>query len=210
MNRRLLVFAVAVLLTGVPLPGREVGVGVITQASGAHLNFTVASAGATLFDGDRITTEAKGAASLRAGTAQLFLPANSSVVVKRNETGLTPALERGSVAFRTEGGEGLRLNAADVSVRPQSSALTVGQMTLENCAVVVTSRVQTLEVTAGKETRIVEEGKSYRVLLDGPCALGSPRPPKPPLQVRFWQIPVAVSIITPIVLDEALESPHKP
>lgn len=209
MTRRLLVFAVTFLLAGVPLPAREVALGVIVQTSRAHLNSAVASVGATLFHGDRIATEAKGAASLRAGTAQLLLSENSTVVVKRDETGLISALERGSVAFRTEGGEGFRLSAADISVRPQSSALTLGQVTLENCAVVVTSRVQPLEVTAGKETKIVE-GKSYRVLLDRPCGEAMPRPPLPGGYARFWPIPVVAGIATAIAMDEAFESPSKP
>ncbi len=209
MLRRILAFTLAFLLSGLSLPARDVSLGIVTQAIGAYLNSAAVSVGATLYDGDRVWTDAKGALSLRAGTVQLVLSQDSAVVMKRDESGLTPVLERGSVTFRAEGGEGLRLSAADVRVRPQSSAPTLGQMTLENCAVLVTSRVQALEVTAGKETKIVEEGKSYRVLLGGPCLAGAWPPPYAG-QSRFWAIPLLVGAVTAIVLYKALESPDRP
>jgi hypothetical protein len=177
MSRHVLATVLACLLTGIPLPGQTPALGVVTQSSGGHLGTAAASEGATLYDGDRLSTDAPGALSVRAGTLQLTLSENTVVVMNHEESGLTPTLESGSVAFRVEGG-GARLRADDVSVRPQSTAPSAGQMTLEKCAVVVTSRLQPLEVTAGTETKIVEEGKSYRVLLvDGTCSANSHRPP---------------------------------
>lgn len=211
MSRRILATALACLLTGIPLPGQTPALGVVTQSSGGHLGTAVASEGATIYDGDRIETEENGALSLRAGTVQLSLSANSLVVMKHDESGLTPTLERGSVVFRAESG-GLRLNAADVVVRPQSSAPTLGQLTLETCAVVVTSNVAALEVTAGTETKIVEEGKSYRVLLlDGACSANSHRPPLATGKSRFLALVLigAGAAIIPL-LHKALVSPDHP
>jgi len=128
--------------------------------------------------------------------------------MNRDGAGLSAMLQRGSVAFRVESGGTLRLSAVDVRVRPQSSALTVGELTLESCAVLVTSRVSSLEVTAGKETRIVEEGKSYRVLLEGGAC--SKRPSPPVIPGRFLAVPIAVAVITIIGVHKALESPDRP
>jgi hypothetical protein len=212
MGRRVLATTVACLLAGIPLPGQTPALGVVTQSSRGHLGTAAASEGATIYEGDRIETEENGALSLRAGTVRLSLSANSLVVMKHDESGLTPTLERGSVAFRAESG-GLRINAADVVVRPQSSAPTLGQLTLETCAVVVTSNLQALEVTAGPETKIVEEGKSYRVLLvDGACSANSHRPPLATGKTsRFLEIALigAGAAIIPI-LYKALESPDHP
>jgi hypothetical protein len=212
MSRRILATALACLLTGIPLPGQATALGVVTQSLGGHLGTAAASEGATIYEGDRIETEENGALSLRAGTVQLSLSANSRVVMKHDESGLAPTLERGSVVFRAESG-GLRLSAADVVVRPQSSAPTLGQLTLETCAVVVTSNLQTLEVTAGTETKIVEEGKSYRVLLvDGACTANSHRPPLATGKTsRFLALALigAGAAIIPIVI-KALESPDHP
>jgi hypothetical protein len=214
MSRRILATALACLLAGIPLPGQALALGVVTQSLGGHLGTAAASEGATIYDGDRIETEENGALSLRAGTVQLSLSANSRVVIKHDESGLTPTLERGSVAFRAESG-GLRLNAAEVVARPQSSAPTLGQLTLETCAVVVTSNLQALEVTAGTETKIVEEGKSYRVLLlDGACSANSHRPPLTTGKSRFLPLFLigaggAGAAIIPL-LHKALESPDHP
>jgi hypothetical protein len=214
MNRRILATALACLLAGIPLPGQAPALGVVTQSLGGHLGTAAVSEGATIYDGDRIETEENGALSLRAGTVQLSLSANSRVVIKQDESGLAPTLERGSVVFRAESGR-LRLNAAEVVARPQSSAPTLGQLTLETCAVVVTSNLQTLEVTAGTETKIVEEGKSYRVLLlDGACSSNMHRPPLATGKSRFLPLLLigaggAGAAIIPL-LHKALESPDHP
>ncbi|MFI5058864.1 MAG: hypothetical protein ACHQLQ_11820 [Candidatus Acidiferrales bacterium] len=211
MSRRILATALACLLAGIPLSGQAPALGVVTQSLGGHLGTAAASEGATIYDGDRIETEENGALSLRAGTVQISLSANSLVVMKHDESGLTPTLERGSAVFRAESG-GLRINAGDVVVRPQSSAPTLGQLTLETCAVVVTSNVQALEVTAGAETKIVEEGKSYRVLLlDGACSANSHRAPLATGKSRFLPLVLigAGAAIIPL-LHKALESPDHP
>jgi hypothetical protein len=211
MSRRILATALACLLTGIPLPGQTSVLGVVTQSLGGHLGTAAASEGATIYEGDRIETDESGALSLRAGTVQLSLSANSRVVMKHDESGLAPTLERGSVVFRAESG-GLRLSASDVVVRPQSSAPTLGQMTLETCAVVVTSNLQALEVTAGPETKIVEEGKSYRVLLvDGSCSANSHRSPLATGKNRFLPLVLIGSgaAIVPL-LRKALLSPDHP
>lgn len=210
MIRGTLAFAITLMLAGAPLPAAQTSLGVVTQSSGGHLNTTVASAGATLYIGDRLGTDAKGAMAIRSGTVQLILSEDSTLFMNRDESGLIPRLDRGSVGFHVEGNEGFRVTAADVTVRAQSPVPTVGQVTLENCYVVVTSRVKSLEVTAGKETKIVEEGKSYRVALGGPCAMAHNRGPIMTAHSRFWAVPVAVGIATYIAVDEALESPDRP
>ncbi len=210
MPRRALATMLVFLLAGIPLPGQSAALGVVTQSSGGHLNNAAASLGTTIFNGDLLSTESNGTLALRSGPVQLVLSGDSAVLINHDASNLTAALQRGSVAFTVENGGALRLTAADMRVRPQSSALTVGQMTLENCAVVVTSRVQALEVTAGKETKIVEEGKSYRVLFEGGCG---DRPNKSPMAAahsRFILVPALVGGVTAWALHEVIESPDRP
>jgi hypothetical protein len=210
MFRRSLATALAVLLTGISLPGQTSPIGAVTQSSGGHLNNTTASVGTTIYAGDRLSTEAAGTLTLRSGLVQLTLADDSVVFMNQDNASLSAMLQRGSVTFRVESGGSLRINAVDVHVRPQSTALTAGQVTLENCAVVVTSRVQSLEVTAGKETKIVEEGKSYRVSIPGTCGNRSNLPPVAAAQGRFLAIPVVIGVISVIGAQEALESPDRP
>jgi hypothetical protein len=200
MPRLTLATLLVFLLAGIPLRGQTVSLGVITQSTSGHINNAAASAGTTIYDSDRITTDTNGSLSLRSGSSQLILPGDSAILLNNN----------GSVGFRVDSGGALRISAGDVRVRPQSSAPTVGQVTLENCAVLVTSRVQALEVTAGKETKIVEEGKSYRVLFDGACGNRSNQAPRHAAYSRFILIPITVGVITWLAICEALESPDRP
>ena len=89
-------------------------------------------------------------------------------------------------------------------------SLTAGQMTLEECAVVVTSRAQALEVTAGKETKIVEAGQTYRVSLDTGCGKHPSQRPVAAAHSRFFLIPVIIGGITLPAIQEAFESPDRP
>jgi hypothetical protein len=124
--------------------------------------------------------------------------------------GLIPRLDRGTVAFHVEGNGNFRVTAADVTVRAQSPVPTFGQVTLERCDVLVTSRVKPLEVTVGKETKIVEEGKTVRVALGGACAMAQNRGPVATGQSRFLAVPVGVGVVTYLAVSEAHESPDRP
>jgi len=210
MPRRSLATILVFLLAGIPVRGQSASLGVVTQSSLGHLNNANASVGSTIYNGDRLSTEAGGTLGVRFGSVQLVLSENSAIFVGQEGLTFTAALQQGSVAFNVESGGVLRLTAADVRVRTQSSAPTAGQMTLENCAVVVTSRVQALEVTAGKETKIVETGQSYRVSLDIGCSTQTSKGPLPFAHDRFFLIPVILGVgaIPPII--KAFESPDRP
>jgi hypothetical protein len=198
------------LLAGIPLLGQTAPLGVVTQSSGGHLNTVAASVGTTIYNGDRLSTDANGALEVRSGPVQLLLSGDSAIFVGQDGSNLTAALQHGSVAFTVESGGALRLSAADVGVRPQSSALTVGQMTLEDCAVVVTSRVQALEVTAGKETKIVEAGQSYRISLNTGCGKHPSQAPVAAARSRFILIPIIAGGITIWGIHKVFESPDRP
>ena len=208
MPRRILAMMLVFLLTSIPMLGQTAPLGVVTQSTGGHLNSAAATVGATIFNGDLLNTEASGSLGVRAGSVQLVLSDDSAILMNQDGTTLTPVLQRGSVNFRVDSGGALQLVATDVRVRPQTSELTVGQMTLESCAVVVTSRTQALEVTAGKETKIVQEGQSYRVAFEGGC--GKTRLPLMAAQSRFLLIPLIVGIASGLGLKKVFESPDRP
>jgi hypothetical protein len=208
MPRRVLATMLVFLLAGIPMFGQTTSLGVVTQSSGGHLNSSVATVGATIFNGDLLNTEAPGTLGVRAGAVQLVLSDDSAILMGHEGATLAPVLQRGSVSFRVESGGSLLLIATDVRVRPQSSELTVGQVTLESCAVVITSRTQALEVVAGKETKIVQEGQSYRVSFEGGC--GKQGAPVSAAHSRFLLIPVIAAIAVGIGIHKAYESPDRP
>jgi hypothetical protein len=211
MSRRILAVAMSCLLSGVALLGETAPAGVVLQSASARLNTTDAAIGTTIFDGDRMETQEKGALSLRSGQIQLTLSESSTVWMNHENLILTPTLQRGTVTFRAENGTGVEIKADDVRVRPHSPLLTIGQVTLQDCDVLVTARTQDLEVTAGKETKILEEGKTYRVVRKGACGAAQYNPPQAMGQSRFFLLPSAiVGVIAVLTIHKGLESPDRP
>jgi hypothetical protein len=211
MCRRILAITLSCLLLGMALPGQTSPAGVVLQSASARLNTNDAAIGTTIFDGDRMETQEKGALSLRSGQVQLTLAEQSTVWMNHEDLILTPMLQRGTVTFRAETGTGVEIRADDVHVRPHDPLLTVGEVTLEKCDVLVTARTQSLEVTAGKETKILEEGKTYRVVRKGACGAPINQAASPIAASRFFLLPLAVGVI-PIIwgIHKGLESPDRP
>jgi hypothetical protein len=211
MIRRILSVALSCLLSAAALFAQAVPAGVVLQSASARLNTTDATIGTTIFDGDRMETQEKGALSLRSGQVQLTLSEQTTVWMNHENSILTPTLQRGTVTFRAEDGTGVEIRADDIHVRPNSPVLTVGQVTLEECYVIVTARTQDLEVTAGKEKKIVEEGKTYRVARKGVCGAAMNHAPLAVGQSRFFLIPLAVAVPILIWLSTRnSESPDHP
>jgi hypothetical protein len=211
MSRRILAVALSLLLSGTALPGQTAPAGVVLQSQSARLNTVDAAAGTTVYDGDRLETQSKGLLNIRSGQVQLALSEESTLWMNHENSVLTPVLQRGSVTFRAENGVGVEIKADDVRVRPHAAVLTIGQVTLEQCYVLVTARTQSLEVSAGKESKILEEGKSYRVARVGTCGAAQYHPPLSPGYSRFNLVAsVVVGVLTYLAVDEALESPDRP
>jgi hypothetical protein len=211
MSRRILAVALSCLLSGLALPAQTAPAGVVLQSASARLNTTDAAIGTTIFDGDRMETQEKGALSLRSGQVQLVLSEQSTVWMNHENLILAPTLQRGTVTFRAETGEGVEIKADDVRVRPHAPVLTVGEVTLQDCDVLVTARTQSLEVTAGKETKVLEEGKTYRVVRKGACGAAMSQPASAAAQSRFFLIPPAIGIGIGIwTVHKGLESPDRP
>ena len=212
MSSRILAVALSSLLLGVSLPAQTAPTGVVLQSASAHLNSVDAIVGTTIFDGDRMETDEKGALSVRSGQVQLTLPQQSTVWMNHENLILAPTLQRGTVTFRADTGTGVEIKADDVRVGPHSPGLTVGEVTLQDCDVLVTARTQSLEVSAGKETKILEEGKTYRVVRKGVCGAALTHPALPVGQSRFFLLPAAIVAGGVLVwgVNRGLESPDRP
>jgi hypothetical protein len=77
--------------------------------------------------------------------------------------------------------------------------------------VIVTAKTQSLDVAAGRETKVLEEGKSCRVARVGACGAGINQPASPVGQSRFFVLPVAVAVGIGIwTVHKGLESPDRP
>jgi hypothetical protein len=185
----------------------------VLQSQSAKLNTLDAAVGTTLYDGDRLETQSKGALSMRSSANQILLTLaeDSLLWMNHEKTMLTPKLDRGMVTFRAEMGEGIEVHADDVRVRPHVGVLTVGEVKIDECYIYVTARTQALDVTAGKETKLLEEGKTYRVARVGACGAAIQQAAVPVGQSRFFILPAIVGAGLGIWgINKGLESPDRP
>jgi len=217
MSRRVLAVSLSFLLAAAALPAQtptqNPPAGVVLQSQSARLNTTDASVGTTLYDGDRLETQSKGALSVRSASNQILLTLaeDSLLWVNHENAVLTPKLDRGTVIFRAETGEGIEIHADDVRVRPHAAVLTVGEVTIEQCYIRVTARTQQLDVSTPKETKVLDEGKTVRVARVGACGAYLNQAPAAPATGRFWVLPVAITVGVGIFgIHKGLESPDRP
>jgi hypothetical protein len=185
--------------------------GVVMQADRASVRSAPASNGATLFDGDRLSTQTDGNLRLRVGSAQLFLLADSAAALHRTAEATSAALERGTIVLATNGPEAIEVQASEARIRPKNGNASLCQVTLVSPQeLLLTSQRGDLEVTIGEETRTVSEATSYRVLIESPAEPAQGRP-RHAARSRFLIVAlIAIGVGTGIGIWRALVSPDKP
>lgn len=226
MGRSSLVVALACLLVGIPLPGATAPLGIVTQSSKGHLSASDASAGATIYDGDRLLTDAGGVLRLRIGASWLYLPGQSDVTLHGATTGALADLSGGSLVFSSALASAMEIRAREARIRAAGNVPTIAQISVVGPKELrVTARRGALELTYRDETELIPEGASYRVLLDPSPADIPPAingrgpgswPAKPPPfsgrtgKAIFLIIAGGTAWGTAWALHEAWESPDRP
>jgi hypothetical protein len=196
------------------------GLGMLVYADRAHVGAAPASVGATIFDGDRLSTEQTGSVQMRAGAARLLLNGASSATLADDNGMPTATLASGSATFSTAKSNALAVRFGNAVIRAQNDGPTIGQITVLNAKqLVVKSTRGALTVTVDDDSRVIPEGMAYRIVLDPaaapqPRAVASPRPQGPPIKAgrsKFvWYAIAAAGIVTYLAVSEALESPDRP
>jgi hypothetical protein len=202
-------------------------VGMITSAVGAHVGAASATVGATVFGGDKLSTQQTGTLQVRAGAARLML-SGASVATFADANGTPSAtLQQGTVVFSTANSKAFVLHAATADIRPETDVPTVAQVTYVNSKeLIVRSTRGSLAITVDGETQYVPEATAYRVVLDpdsypttasapqGPAGAGSRGSSGPPRRAgrsRFLLIAIVVTgIATGVALYEVVQSPSRP
>jgi len=154
---------VPVSIGQIPVPAA----GVVTLANQALLAGASLSEGATVFSGDLVSTEEEGQVQIQAGRIKLTLQAQGSFRIFRAGERVVVELERGTMAYTMTGADDLTIYALDTRLVPERSNGATGQVTIvSRCEVKATSQRQTITVTSGKETKTIEETKTYTVRSD--------------------------------------------
>ncbi len=226
MSRRALATMLVFLLAGIPVPARPattpnlLPLGTVTQASRAHFNAAGVTAGATIFDGDGLSTEVEGALQFRGSAALLYLPGASGVTLHGLANGTQAQLQTGTVVFSTARAAGMEITADEASIRPVTDGPTIAQITIIGPKELqINARRGALEFSYRGETEKLAGGSSYRILLDQPDSTppsnpqrGQQGPVKAGHENRSFKIVVIVVVgwATEWALHEVFESPDRP
>jgi hypothetical protein len=193
--------------------------GTLVYADRAHVGAAPASVGATIFDGDRLSTDQMGSLQWRSRTARLLLNSASHATLADDNGMPTANLTSGSATFSTSTSSAFALHFATAIIRPKSDEPTIGQVTiLSPKELVVKCTRGSLTVAVDDDIRTIPEGMAYRIVLDPadpqPRAASSRGPQGPPIKAgrsKFIWYAIAITAgITIFAVHEALESPDRP
>jgi hypothetical protein len=196
--------------------------GVVVYADRAQVGAAQASVGATVFSGDRLSTEQSGSVQVRASAARLLLSGASSVTFSQDDVTPAATLTVGSATFSTANSKAFALHVASAVIRPNSNQPTIGQVTVLNPKeLIVRSTRGSLSIAVEDDVREIPEGAAYRVVLDpnaadpqGPRGAGGRTYGGPPIKAaksRFIWFAVGITtIVTVWAVHEAFESPDRP
>ena len=198
-------------------------IGTVVYADRAHVGAAQASVGATIFGGDRLTTEQAGGAQVRAGAARLLLSSASSATFLLDSGSPAATLTIGSATFSTASSKAFALHVASAVIRPNTDAPTIGQVTvLSPKELVVKSTRGSLSIAVEDDVRVIPAGAAYRIVLDstdaaapqGPRGAGTKGYGGAPIKAaksRFiWYAIGITALVTVWAVHEALESPDRP
>ena len=196
--------------------------GTVVYADRAHVGAAQASVGATVFSGDRLSTEQTGSVQVRAGAARVLLSSASSATFAQEDVSPAATLTIGSATFSTANSKAFALHVASAVIRPNTNQPTIGQVTVLNAKeLFVKSTRGSLSIAVEDDVREIPEGAAYRVVLDpnapipqGPRGAGTKGYGGAPVKAaknRFiWYAVAVTAVVTYFAVTESLESPDRP
>ena len=168
--RHVLALQMTTLLAWSPVPARPSALGIVVEAERAHVNTTAVTAGTTIYNGDRYSTETRGALLLRAGTTMLELAEASAISLRNLANGaqsIGVELDQGTLLFGAARSADLEIVAREARVRPSAEGRTVAQISLMGPKELgIYAQRGGLLFSYRGETETIAQGESYRVILD--------------------------------------------
>jgi hypothetical protein len=195
--------------------------GIVVYADRAHVGAAQASVGATVFAGDRFSTEQTGSVQVRAGAARLLLSSASMATVSQDDATPAATLTIGSATFSTANSSAFALHVGSAVIRPNTDEPTIGQVTvLTPKELIVRSTRGSLRIAVEDDVREIPEGAAYRVVLDpnadpqGPRGAGTKGYGGPPIKAAkskfIWYAIAVTAVVSYFAFKEAFESPDRP
>lgn len=188
--------------------------GVVVASENVNFGASVATSGATIYDGDRLQTPPNSTLHVRLGSGQMVLRQNTIADVHAFPNGFSANLGAGTVVVSSAEGQTFQVIADGATIRPATSQPATGQISMISpTELVLTGTRGTLEVTMGDEVKTLEAGSSYRMEVEAEDPGPSPNPQVPHATARnrfLWIAIPVVAAVTGIVIWRALVSPSKP
>ena len=196
--------------------------GTVVYAYRAHVGAAQTSVGATVFSGDRLSTDQSGSVQVRAGAARLLLSSASIATLSQEDAIPAATLTLGSATFSTANSNAFALHVASAVIRPNTNQPTIGQVTVLNPKeLIVKSTRGSLSIAVEDDVREIPEGAAYRIVLDpnaadaqGPRGAGTKGYGGSPMKAaksRFIGFAVAATaVVTVFAFQEVFESAARP
>jgi hypothetical protein len=218
----------SISLVATPIWGNSgLGSGAVVSAERAHVGSAAASAGSTVFAGDKLDTERTGSLQIRAGAARVLLQGSSRLTWGSEDGAPSATLTGGTAAFSTANAKALVFHAGIAVFRPRGDEPTVANVTLLNPKeLLVRCSRGALLIAVDDDVRVISEGMAYRVVLDPeaaaaaraiPAPAGAAAEPwgqHPPIKAGkskfIWYAIAFTALVTWFAVSEALESPDRP
>jgi hypothetical protein len=217
LSTAVLIAMLSTVLIGAPVMAAPAGtpaipLGVILSAENANVAAGVTNSGATVYDGDRLTTPTNASLRARLGSGQIILRQSTSADVHALPNGFLANLNSGTVVVSSPEGQTFQLIADGATIRPATAQPTSGQVSMISpTELVLTATRGTLEISMGDEVKTLEAGSSYRLEVEADDTPANPQAPRPTARNRFLWIAIpAVAAVTGIVIWRALVSPTAP
>ena len=154
-------------LATVPMyPAQNQSTGVVIEADQAYLGDSRLTNGSTIFVGDIVRTESDGHAQVRVRQSRFQLIGETNAAFFSGVTGAVAELRHGTIIVALNNpSESFEIFASDVRIVPKAERPILAQITMNSsCDLQIKVQHGTLEATAGKETKTLEEGHSYDVI----------------------------------------------
>jgi hypothetical protein len=226
-SRHLLAATIAVSLAADPSSARVNAVGFVSHADRAYIGEALASPGSSVYDGDRLYTEADGSLRLTVGTAALHLAPQTSLTVRLADPGQDTEVEldAGSLVFSSAKPPAIAVRANAAWIRCAATFPVAAQISIVNAKELrILARRGALQFAYKGESSLIPEGVAYRVLLDpdddpanasasGPTGQKPGNPGKPFLLIAIVAAAAAAAAaaaFSSIIQTPNYESPNKP
>jgi|SRR5579864_7143117 len=203
------------LLTSPLYSAPSAAYGTVVFANRASLGDATASVGATVFSGDRLSTDPVGSIQIRAGSARLLLASSSSATLAQEDNNHSATLTAGTATFSTANSKAFALHFGSAIIRPNTDQPTIGKVTILSAKELIVQSVRgSLQIAVEDDVREIPEKAAYRVVLDpdpqGPRGAGTKGIGGPPIKAAkskfVWYAVAVTAVVSVWVIHEACES----